>query len=489
MSLPEPMIEGVLAVGFWMATYAIHSTLLLGAAWLFAKRIAPTAYRAQERWWKGALIGGLITATLHSASGVTPLTGRMELAFENQRDEQPAITREAEVARSNFVPRTAPEMVAVPAPATEPSLVADRAVSAQPAPDRRAQLGTWLSLALAVWAVIASVALSRLALSWIRLRSLLRHRQSVSVTDPGRLGRIARIHEELCRRAGLKREVRLSASLRTSSPITLGVFRNEICLPIPAIHSLSENEQRAMLAHELAHAVRRDPAWLLFQHAIERLFFFQPLNRVARVRQQDLAEYLCDDWAIERIDDPLSLASCLTEVASWVVGVRRSPLVSPMAACGLDTRVRRLVAKHRRETITSRRFLAPFSLAACALVLFGVPAVGVANAEPTPISAGRTDDVTPIDAELARLLADSNTDDPAVALALLDLQIEAIDGEIELMRRETAEIETSDRFEAILTNVEARVRRLRLMREKMLLLLPIVQGSAPASSPQGSQPR
>ena len=39
-----------------------------------------------------------------------------------------------------------------------------------------------------------------------------------------------------------------------------------------------------MLAHEIAHLVRRDPQWLVLARAIEMVFFFQPLNRLARRR-------------------------------------------------------------------------------------------------------------------------------------------------------------------------------------------------------------
>ena len=50
---------------------------------------------------------------------------------------------------------------------------------------------------------------------------------------------------------------------------------------------------------------------------LERALFFQPLNRLARARLCDSAEFLCDEWAVRRTQSPLALARCLSIVASW----------------------------------------------------------------------------------------------------------------------------------------------------------------------------
>ena len=61
----------------WLATYLIHSTLLLGAALLVARAVRGPAVR--EVLWKGALLGGLVTATLHGALGPRLGVGRFDL--------------------------------------------------------------------------------------------------------------------------------------------------------------------------------------------------------------------------------------------------------------------------------------------------------------------------------------------------------------------------------------------------------------------------
>src|SRR5262249_23697142 len=129
-------------------------------------------------------------------------------------------------------------------------------------------------------------------------------------------------------RTGARRSVRLARAPGISAPITLGVWSYTICLPPRAESGLQPDELEALLAHELAHAERRDPAWLVACSVIEVLFFFQPLNRVCGEWLQDEAEYQCDDWAVAHVGERVPLASCLTEIAGWIVHGDRPRLAS-----------------------------------------------------------------------------------------------------------------------------------------------------------------
>ena len=71
----------------WLLTYLIHSTLLLGAAWLIAPRFR--SHRIREMLWKTALFGGFVTATGQSLLRVSPLAGRMTVAAPRVVAAQP----------------------------------------------------------------------------------------------------------------------------------------------------------------------------------------------------------------------------------------------------------------------------------------------------------------------------------------------------------------------------------------------------------------
>ncbi|HEX2251747.1 MAG TPA: hypothetical protein VHQ65_00595, partial [Thermoanaerobaculia bacterium] len=64
----------------WMLTYLLHSTLLLGAAWLVSRRLAGRSLALEETLWRTALVGALITASLQAGLGWRPVTGAWTLA-------------------------------------------------------------------------------------------------------------------------------------------------------------------------------------------------------------------------------------------------------------------------------------------------------------------------------------------------------------------------------------------------------------------------
>src|SRR5262249_15247535 len=178
-------------------------------------------------------------------------------------------------------------------------------------------------LAFLGWAVVASAFLLRLAVIRARLLGALGER--APVMDPLVRARL----EGLCQDVGHARPVRLTTAEGLRSPVALGW--GEICLPAEALLELDAAQQRSVLAHELAHLRRLDPLWLVLGSVLEQLFFFQPLNRVARARMQEVAEYLCDDWAAARDGSGLSVAQGLASVAAWLDG---RETVVPLAGMG-----------------------------------------------------------------------------------------------------------------------------------------------------------
>lgn len=294
----------------WLLTYALHSTLLLGLVALAAPRLGRLSLRLEERAWRAALFGALVSATLQVATGWTsPL----------------ALTVPAPPAAVILPAVPAAALAAAPAaPATAPAF----SLPALPA--------LWT-----LWLAAAGLLLLGLAFGHLRLRRLLRSRAEVSG------GTMHHLLAELTGRAGLREEarVRLTCSPRVPTPLALGLFRQEICVPPRALAQLDEAQQASLLAHELGHLVRRDPLWLTGIQAFSRLFFFQPLNWLAARRLREISEMLCDDRAVAWTGGQLPLARCLTEVAQWAVDSWRPRLVPAMAGrpSGLSRRVHRLL--------------------------------------------------------------------------------------------------------------------------------------------------
>lgn len=335
----------------WVTTYAVHSTALIAAVWLLTSVIPKLSLGTRETLWKVALLGPLATATVVQVAAVPSVWGQLPMpeALRTEpttvaqaptpapaiADEGPVVERRVVRHRNGDLEITAVRHRRSDA-AAAPVVVA-APTSAEPSPS------PWPLVLLGLWGLGAAVALGRLGWSAARLHKQLKGRRDV-IEDP-----VLESFLELCDRAGLKKRPRLTASSHLRSPIALG--RKEICLPERAVDSLSREQQQGMLAHEMAHLLRRDPVWSVGIAVVEAVFFFQPLNHLARRKIQEVAEFQCDDWAARQSGTGVHLAKCLAEVAGWVEdGPPLTPAVVPMAERGspIVRRITRLLHERRR---------------------------------------------------------------------------------------------------------------------------------------------
>ena len=163
--------------------------------------------------------------------------------------------------------------------------------------------------------------------------------------------------DALVARTALRRPVRILASGLVPGPLVVGWLKPVVLLPISAASGLSGVELEAILAHELAHVVRRDYLFNLLQSVAEILFFYHPavwfLSNCLRTERENC----CDDMATELCGDSLVLAQALASLAA----LQHAPAAASftprlaMAASGepgsLLGRVRRLV-QHRATAPT-----------------------------------------------------------------------------------------------------------------------------------------
>lgn len=331
----------------WLLTYAIHSTLLLGGAWLLA-RGRFVGERGADLLWKVALVGGLATATVQSVVDIGPAVGMPSAAA-------PVRMRRVELMEKR--PGGAP-------------IVRRWSGPVQVGP--RAPAGVLAALLTAAWALAAAARLAMLARAHLRLRRCLAERRKL---PPGELTRLA----ESLAGAG----VRITVSDLLPAPVALG--RAEICLPRRVLDELTLGQQRSIVAHEAAHLVRRDPLWLLLLGTVVGVFFFQPLNALALRRYREGAEFLCDDWAVRATGRPRELARSIASIAGWLSAPAGEVPMAAMVEHGspLVRRVHRLVAPERSgEDIRGWRAGAVAALLLLGAVLLSAPHAFVR--QPTP---------------------------------------------------------------------------------------------------------
>jgi beta-lactamase regulating signal transducer with metallopeptidase domain len=166
-----------------------------------------------------------------------------------------------------------------------------------------------------------------------------RRKQSTVVKD-----RILEICHMLQDRLGITRAIEYCECKWLQSPAVVGWFRPVVFLPASAITGLSEDQLRAVIAHELAHIRRFDAFVNVFQVCVETLLFYHPavwwLNKQIRAER----EHCCDETAVTLCGNPVEYARALTLMEEWrsapvfAMAANRGPLTERiMRVLGLKT--------------------------------------------------------------------------------------------------------------------------------------------------------
>lgn len=120
--------------------------------------------------------------------------------------------------------------------------------------------------------------------------------------------------QNLLERSGLKDKIALVSSRKVDIPITIGHLKPMILLPIGLINRLSPDETQAILAHEIAHIMRKDYLQNLFISTLEILFFYHPSVWWFSATIKAIREQCCDDLALELGAGRIALSKALIQL-------------------------------------------------------------------------------------------------------------------------------------------------------------------------------
>jgi Zn-dependent protease with chaperone function len=377
-----------------------------------------------------------------------------------------------------------PRASAVPTGGEPPQTAATEASATSIAPLAAIVPSEWSRAALLAWSLAGLACALGLTLGMRRLRSDLLGRTEL---------RDGPVHDELAHlalRAGLRRRVRLYVAPRLAAPLSMGWLRPAVCVPPRALAELADDERRAMLAHEVAHLARRDPAWHLALSLCETACFFQPLNRLARRELGATFELAADAWAARATGERLALASCLARIAGWVVGSSCGSEHRAWSAAlteGLDARRLRSRLGQRIERLLDEGSLAEpprrpgleLTIALGSIALLALFAPGAAAARSAALSrphpaptAVPAPSVTPKPEPAAAPVASSPALRAATAaLERLDDEMASLQSELEVLRAELGSAHLGPRLQALLAEVEQRLVSLGERRERIRSLL------------------
>jgi beta-lactamase regulating signal transducer with metallopeptidase domain len=205
----------------------------------------------------------------------------------------------------------------------------------------------WSQWIVLGWFAGIGTCLTRLAVAWRFSRGLVR---SGSEAVPAA---VAQMFESIVKQLNIRKGTRLLMSVHIPMPAVIGWLRPAVLLPICAVTNLSEEQLRAVLAHELAHIRRHDFLINTLQRFVESILFYHPAVWWLSSRTRRERENCCDDLAIQTCGDVLAYAEALIALE------RSRPASEPTLALSvtggpLTQRIRRLLG-HDTTNFVCRR--------------------------------------------------------------------------------------------------------------------------------------
>lgn len=114
---------------------------------------------------------------------------------------------------------------------------------------------------------------------------------------------------------GIKRKVKIVESIFYKIPVTIGILKPVILIPVGALTGIPYNQVEAIIAHELAHIRRHDYLINIFQSLAEIILFYHPAIWWISSMIRNEREIACDDIAMDLSDEKITYIKALLSIS------------------------------------------------------------------------------------------------------------------------------------------------------------------------------
>lgn len=155
------------------------------------------------------------------------------------------------------------------------------------------------------------VVIAKLIISWSSCRSLINKFGYVETDDYPDLDAII---TEICDKAGIRKPRLIITNDDFAKSFTFGFRKPVIVLSKVVVEKMEPQELEAILAHELAHIIRKDTPVNLVGNLMRDLLIFAPPVFIAYNFFSEEKEKAADDLALKLTGNPLALAGALIKM-------------------------------------------------------------------------------------------------------------------------------------------------------------------------------
>lgn len=143
-----------------------------------------------------------------------------------------------------------------------------------------------------IWLVGAITGIFLIGKQYSTVNRIVRHSRTVTEKS------IVNSYRRLCSQLRMTTSPRLATTSLITTPMLVGAIYPTIVIPTSMLKSLSADDLRLIIAHELGHAKRRDLLWNWLLVFVRAIFFFHPLVWLTQKRFALDQEIACDQFAL-----------------------------------------------------------------------------------------------------------------------------------------------------------------------------------------------
>jgi TonB family protein len=345
---------------FWILAYLLNSLwqlpLLFAAGWLAARALRSIGAAAEHRVW--VLV--LLLQSLLPAFSIFSWEWLRKLSFWNWHASRAGGAHVSVVMGAG----TAIGVLQLP--------------------------GALLTTIAILYAAVSAYFVARFLWRGTTLSAMRREAVAVLLT-----GEAARFWARCSSRFAME-DISIAASSRIFSPVTMGLRRKLLLLPVSMVDVLPEVDLHTVIAHEFAHMHRKDFTKNLFYELFALPVTYHPLLWLTRAHIMESREIVCDQMAAA-MTGRNEYAQSLLRLASLMVAgtLGATPhTIGIFDANTFERRIMNLTGKHKEirgmRRVAALAVCAALGLATCASALaLGMhvntsPAAGDSNASKPP---------------------------------------------------------------------------------------------------------
>ncbi len=165
----------------------------------------------------------------------------------------------------------------------------------------------------------------------------------------------------------------LYSSPSIDSPITIGLLKPVVIIPQKLLPTLTENELKSILLHELAHIYHHDQVIGVLKRVVLAIFWWNPLVYIINREHEQAREEVSDNYVLGELS-PGVYIQCLMTLAEKVCLISNCPTAAGMAGRRFDLKMRvvQLSSKKRNLAIRTRSFFKAMTISICIACIFGI---------------------------------------------------------------------------------------------------------------------